>query len=173
MGRRAARVARRRRRRRRRRSACIASAEVRGRRGRNLGDPSRLRAFEQEARRRQGGAGDATARFHAGRAGVVREGVGRERAEAFAKAAAPALVRCLLRDGWRTGGPGGESPEAYRLLCFGDCAESVLQLACVGDNTASILRTAGAVAALEKLGERRTAGCEKRCGAPSTTSPSA
>ena len=70
-----------------------------------------------------------------------------ERAEAFAKAAAPALVRCLLRDGWRTGGPGGESPEAYRLLCLGDCAESVLQLACVGDNTASILRTAGAVAA--------------------------
>ena len=74
-----------------------------------------------------------------------------ERAEAFAKAAAPALVRCLLRDEWRTGGPGGESPEAYRLLCLGDCAESVLQLACVGDNTASILRTAGAVAALEKL----------------------
>ena len=74
-----------------------------------------------------------------------------ERAEAFAKAAAPALVRCLLRDEWRTGGPGGESPEAYRLLCLGDCAESVLQLACVGDTTASILRTAGAVAALEKL----------------------
>ena len=89
-------------------------------------------------------------RDHAGRAGVVRESVRGERAPSRRRRRRRLCGASRGTDGARAA-PAASRRRRTGCCVWGTGAESVLQLACVGDNTASILRTAGAVAALEKL----------------------